>query len=156
VYKLDRSGELTTLHSFNGLDGRNPEAALVEGSGRSLYGTTPEGGPRGGGVVFRVILIDRDPLRFVRGDCNKDGGVDLSDAACILGWLFLGEPEPGCMASINANGDQAVDISDVVTLLGSLYLGGSPPADPFPLCGPGRLPTDVAMGCATPPKSCPP
>ena len=31
--------------------------------------------------------------RFLRGECNDDSTVDLSDAVCILDWLFLGEAE---------------------------------------------------------------
>jgi hypothetical protein len=27
------------------------------------------------------------------GDCNQDSGVDIPDAVCVLGSLFLGTPE---------------------------------------------------------------
>ena len=44
----------TTLHSFNGTDGASPEAAPVQATNGSLYGTTPGGGANGGGTVFRI------------------------------------------------------------------------------------------------------
>ena len=90
--------------------------------------------------------------RFVRGDSNEDGGVDISDAVYILGWLFLGR-ELGCPAAMNANGDEAVDLSDPVWLLNHLFLGGLPPVAPYPECGPGMLPSDRAM-CETPRANC--
>ena len=45
---------LTTLHSFNGGDGRSPEAALVQGSDGNFYGTTVLGGAHFRGTVFKI------------------------------------------------------------------------------------------------------
>ncbi len=45
---------LTTLHSFNGGDGRSPEATLVQGSDGNFYGTTPLGGAHFKGTVFKI------------------------------------------------------------------------------------------------------
>src|SRR5438105_191846 len=45
---------LTTLHSFNGGDGRSPEAALVQGSDGNFYGTTLLGGAHLKGTVFKI------------------------------------------------------------------------------------------------------
>ena len=90
--------------------------------------------------------------RFRRGDCNGDGEVNLSDAACAVNWLFAGAPTPGCPAAVNTNGDDDVNITDPVSLLNFLFAGGSAPAAPFPDCGPGMLPADAALGCANPPN----
>ncbi len=89
---------------------------------------------------------------FVRGECNDDGEVNISDALCLLGWLFLGGPTPGCLAAANTNGDEAVNISDPVALLGFLFLGGPPPVEPFPDCGP--RPEGETLGCDAPPAAC--
>src|SRR5439155_6861165 len=45
---------LTTLHSFNGGDGRSPEATLVQGSDGNFYGTTALGGAHFKGTVFKA------------------------------------------------------------------------------------------------------
>ena len=56
VFKLNKDGSgFTMLHSFTGGDdGGNPQAALVEGSDRVLYGTASQGGTSGGGTVFKL------------------------------------------------------------------------------------------------------
>ena len=59
VFKITPTGTLTTLHNFNGTDGTNPVAGLIETSG-GFYGTTYEGGnlscdsPYGCGTVFKI------------------------------------------------------------------------------------------------------
>src|SRR5260370_4497761 len=45
---------LTTLHSFNGGDGRSPEATLVQGSDGNFYGTTALGGAHDKGTVVKI------------------------------------------------------------------------------------------------------
>lgn len=87
-----------------------------------------------------------DP-NFIRGECNEDGEVDLSDAVCLLEWLFSGTPAPGCVAGTNANGDKDVDIADASYLLNFLFAGTAPPTAPFPDCGPSALKVDEALGC---------
>jgi len=42
----------TTLHSFDGTDGSEPFAGLVQGTDGNLHGTTPFGGANGAGTVF--------------------------------------------------------------------------------------------------------
>ena len=43
----------TTLHSFTGSDGANPEAGLIISS-NTLFGTAASGGSSGNGTVFKV------------------------------------------------------------------------------------------------------
>ena len=102
-------------------------------------------------TIWKVQLPSETRLR--RGDCNHDGEVDISDAICILGWLFLGGETPKCVAAANTNGDAEEDISDATYLLSHLFLGGLAPVAPFPECGPSSLPTDD-WTCATPPANC--
>ena len=54
VFRIDSSGNLTTLHSFRGRDGASPNASLLQGSDGFLYGTTSGGGSAGMGTVFRL------------------------------------------------------------------------------------------------------
>jgi len=44
----------TLLHSFNNNDGNNPAGTLIFDAVGNLYGTTAQGGPHGGGVVFEL------------------------------------------------------------------------------------------------------
>ena len=48
------SGTITTLASFNGINGVGPQGGLVEDSSGDLFGTTAAGGPGGNGTVFEV------------------------------------------------------------------------------------------------------
>jgi uncharacterized repeat protein (TIGR03803 family) len=54
VFRLDRSGVLTTLVSFNGLDGRFPSGSLIADASGNLFGTALEGGAFSSGTVFRI------------------------------------------------------------------------------------------------------
>ncbi len=55
VFKIDRSGTLTVLHSFIGRpDGDWPYAGLVLDALGNLYGTTGGGGTGGRGTVFKI------------------------------------------------------------------------------------------------------
>jgi PKD repeat protein len=103
------------------------------------------------------VCLSESGTSFVRGRCNDDDKVDISDAVCILQWLFLGGSPPGagCTAVANTNGDGGVDLSDGVYLLGFLFLGGCPPVAPFPECGPGTLEADEVT-CDSPPAGCRP
>jgi uncharacterized repeat protein (TIGR03803 family) len=52
-YGSGTPGSLTNLHSFSSTDGY-PFSGVVQGSDSNFYGTTPYGGSRGSGTVFRV------------------------------------------------------------------------------------------------------
>jgi uncharacterized repeat protein (TIGR03803 family) len=54
IFKIKPSGELTSLHSFDGTDGANPYAPLVQAPNGDFYGTTYDGGLNGDGTVFRM------------------------------------------------------------------------------------------------------
>jgi len=54
VFKVTPGGTFTTLHSFQGADGAEPLAALVQGTDGNFYGTTYEGGAHGLGTVFKM------------------------------------------------------------------------------------------------------
>ena len=54
VYKLDPSGQETVLLSFNWANGASPEAGLLRDAEGNLYGTCPDGGISGWGVLYKV------------------------------------------------------------------------------------------------------
>jgi hypothetical protein len=95
-------------------------------------------------IVVRDLSVP-EPLPFqVPGDCNQDQGLDISDAVCVFGFLFLGQPpalpcgggvaaDAGSIALIDWQPDGGIDISDGIAMLGFLF-GGGPP---HPLSVPG-------------------
>jgi hypothetical protein len=91
-------------------------------------------------------------IHFVRGDCDGNGDINISDAVCSLSWLFQGGAEPECAAAANADGAEAVNVADAIYLLSHLFRGGSAPPAPFPECGPGGA--DEVVGCGVPPERC--
>jgi uncharacterized repeat protein (TIGR03803 family) len=54
VFRVTLAGALTTLAVFNATNGASPAAGLIRGTDGNYYGTTFEGGPAGGGSVFRL------------------------------------------------------------------------------------------------------
>ncbi len=75
------------------------------------------------------------------GDCNQDGGRDISDVICYLKLFFPGfflldrTPPPaacgdntGILAVLDVNGDAQLNLSDAIGLAQFIFLGSSPPA----------------------------
>jgi len=58
VFVLFRTGNnvwtTRTVHSFSGIDGRNPRAGVIRGHDGNYYGTTSFGGAHNLGTVFRM------------------------------------------------------------------------------------------------------
>jgi uncharacterized repeat protein (TIGR03803 family) len=54
VFKITPSGELTTLHSFDGTDGAGPDAPLIQAANGELYGITQNGGQTNSGTFFKI------------------------------------------------------------------------------------------------------
>ena len=72
---------------------------------------------------------------FRRGDCNDDGGLDLSDAIFLFNSLFLGGQRSLCEDACDANNDDVRDISDSVFMLDFLFRSGTDLAPPGLECG---------------------
>jgi dockerin type I repeat protein len=86
----------------------------------------------------------RSAARFIRGDANGDGQVDLSDCLAVIFYLFQGRSQV-CLEAGNANDDGRVDISDVIALLGRLFQNG--PELPAPAGECGVDPSLPSLGC---------
>jgi uncharacterized repeat protein (TIGR03803 family) len=59
VFRITTNGVFTPLVLFQGTNGSNPSAPLVLGNDGNLYGTTANGGPGGGGTIFRIVLTSQ-------------------------------------------------------------------------------------------------
>jgi hypothetical protein len=90
------------------------------------------------------IDLNNLDFMFVRGDCNDDTAIDLSDAVFLLGSIFLGLPAPPCQDGCDANDDGVQDLSDAVSILRSVFSDSGPL--PLPdTCG--EDPTPDPLGC---------
>ena len=54
VFKISTNGAFTSLYSFDGINGANPDARMVQGSDGYFYGTTESGGTFTNGTVFKI------------------------------------------------------------------------------------------------------
>jgi uncharacterized repeat protein (TIGR03803 family) len=106
VFKVDKTGAETVLHSFSGEDGMYPFAGLVRGPDGSLYGTTQYGGAYGAGTVFKLDASGKETLLYsftagsdgaqplaglVRDKTGKFYGTTSSSGAppCNCGTVFM-------------------------------------------------------------------
>ena len=85
----------TNLHSFDGADGAQPGAALVQGADGNFYGTTTDGGSDSGygGTVFKITPSGTLTTLYtfcarIVGDVCADGRVSAN---------------PGTMCSLNGS-----------------------------------------------------
>lgn len=96
VFKLDKTGKLTLLHSFAGTpDGENPYAGLVGDSAGNGYGTTKYGGTAGGfGTVFKISTTGKFSLLHSFAGTpdgeNPVSGLVVDPAGNVYGTTFYG------------------------------------------------------------------
>ncbi len=87
------------------------------------------------GTASSVEVTLPSGTQFSRGDCNNDGGLDISDAISFLDFLFGGVGTLSCDAACDSNNDGGQDIADAIYALTFLFVLGPEPAAPFPGCG---------------------
>ncbi|MFP6737182.1 MAG: glycoside hydrolase family 18 protein [Planctomycetota bacterium] len=106
--------------------------------------------------VLHEGLRQPPAARFIRGDCNTDAMIDLTDAVYLLNYNFTGGPAPACAAACDADGDGQINgtVTDALYLLSFSFLGGAPPPAPFPACATAGRPSDEALGCEETVKDC--
>jgi uncharacterized repeat protein (TIGR03803 family) len=105
IFKLTLAGAQTTLHSFcetqntEGycLDGNGPYTALVQGTNGDLYGATHDGGPYGGGTIFKITMAgDFTTLHsFCRVSGCPDGAQPYAALVQGAGGNFYGVSSSG-------------------------------------------------------------
>jgi PKD repeat protein len=81
-------------------------------------------------------IVVGDPRgRFIRGDANGDGLIDISDAIAILGFMFGGGISINCQDAADLDDSGIIDISDPIGILTFLFQEGDAPRAPFPAAG---------------------
>jgi uncharacterized repeat protein (TIGR03803 family) len=88
VFKITLGGTLTTLHSFDGTDGANPQGGLVQDTNGKLYGTTYQGGANSVGAVFSLAVglgpfVETNPTSGKVGATVKILGTNLTGATSV-------------------------------------------------------------------------
>jgi uncharacterized repeat protein (TIGR03803 family) len=82
VFRIASGGGFTSLFSFHGNDGSDPEAGMVKGNDGNFYGTTQSGGANGdNGTVFKISPA---------GSLTTLHSFDGADGNYPLGCLALG------------------------------------------------------------------
>jgi hypothetical protein len=140
------SGPTKTTIDLLGGAGGEPGRWTTLLASRSVPPTRPE-------LVSGTITIGDPPPPnpFLRGDCNGDHGIDISDPIGALEFLFRGNEGPPCFAACDGNADGTFDVSDAIFLLLHLYGGGMPIKPPFPGCDQAAPQLCGAATCATTP-----
>jgi len=128
IFKVDASGNFTTLYSFTGtIDGANPERALVQGTDGSFYGVAGAGGASTYGTIFKIDAAGNFTLlhTFVRG---SDGGGPVGSLVQGADGNFYGTTAGG--GTYNLGTVYKMDSSGNVTTLYS-FTGGADGTEPY-------------------------
>ena len=109
VFKLDKAGKQTVLHSFTGgADGGVPYAGLIRDAAGNLYGTTAWGGTSDDGTVFKLDTTGKETVLHSfkgRDGENPYGGLVRDAAGNLYGTTYdggayntgcWGEGQEGC------------------------------------------------------------
>ena len=73
IFKIDRAGTYSVLHSFTVTEGASPFGNLLQANDGNLYGTTYAGG-RNYGTVFRITLNGQLTVLHTFAEFRGDGG----------------------------------------------------------------------------------
>jgi uncharacterized repeat protein (TIGR03803 family) len=112
VYKLDKAGSQTVLHTFTGgADGGAPRSGVVRDRKGILYGTTFSGGS-GHGVVYRVDQKGQEKVLYTFTG-GADGGLPyagliLDSEGNLYGTTVAGGSGAGVVYKLNPDGQETV------------------------------------------------
>ncbi len=91
-------------------------------------------------------LAIRPAARFLRGDANGNGSVEVSEGVFALRFLFLGGPAPWCLDAAHADDSGRLAMTDPIRILRFLFLGAPAPPPPGPFV-PATDPTVDRLSC---------
>jgi uncharacterized repeat protein (TIGR03803 family) len=116
VFRLRRDGSgFERLHSFSTTDGALVEAGLLQASDGALYGATINGGPYGGGVVFRLGVAA--PAAQVTPTALDFGGLNVGASSGPQSVVVTNTGGPGAtVTSVVATGDFSASSGCTVSL----------------------------------------
>ncbi len=68
--------------------------------------------------------------KFVRGDADSSGTINLTDGVVPLNYLFLGAAAPKCLDAADADDSGDLQLTDAIYIFNWLFLGGTAPPPP--------------------------
>lgn len=157
MFRISSSGQLTTLHSFDGTDGTAPfegYKGLFEGTDGNFYGTTPNGGDiscfasggAGCGTLFNITL--GGIVAIMHTMVLSDGANSASNLLQHTSGVFYGTGQDGGSSSCD-NGLGCGTIYSLNTGLGAFVTfvrGGASAGQGFGILGQGFTgTTNVSM-----------
>jgi uncharacterized repeat protein (TIGR03803 family) len=110
VFKVDSSGNVTSLHQFTGDDGANPIGALIQASDGDFYGMTQWGGAYNEGAIFEVDSTGslKTLYSFTGGSdgAQPSGALVIGTDGYFYGVTFLGgDYDAGAVFKADSSGD---------------------------------------------------
>jgi uncharacterized repeat protein (TIGR03803 family) len=110
VFSITTNGTYKVLHRFGINDGAFPEAALLDVNG-TLYGTTFDGGAKGGraGTVFSITTAGKERVVYSFGTNQNDGGFPAAPLIDVNGTLYgtaSGYDSGGAVFSVTTDGTE--------------------------------------------------
>jgi uncharacterized repeat protein (TIGR03803 family) len=108
VYRVDKAGAVTVMHTFTGQDGYTPWAALVRGADGGLYGSTVIGGALGLGVLFRIDTAAPVPAPLPTPKGIALAPFSLAGGQSSTGTVTLSGPAPSGGAVITLSSSSSV------------------------------------------------
>ena len=94
---------------------------------------------------FPVTVVEAK-RNFIRGDSDRNGVVNLTDAIVSLRYLFQGGETPLCLDAADADDDGVINLTDALVIVRLLFQGGTALPAPYP--GSGEDATADALDCA--------
>jgi uncharacterized repeat protein (TIGR03803 family) len=117
VYRMDKTGAVTVVHTFTGPDGYAPRAALVQGADGALYGSTIVGGTFGLGVLFRIDPTAPPPSPPTPTELSFKP-VTVVGGKTSVGTVTLSGPAPSANAvvTVSSSNSSVVSVPATVTV----------------------------------------
>jgi hypothetical protein len=120
--------------------GNPPLSNSLAAGGKSLFPDLTDG------MVTVVAPPPPPPApKFVRGDANDSGRVDVADYIYLLSYLYNSGTPPPCLEAADVDDSTFLNATDPVLLIEYIFRGGDRPLPPFP--SPGEDPTPDDLGC---------
>ena len=151
-YEWDDDGNPTAWHRWT-FDYRLQAGSPCIDAGRLAGAPTTDiegnGRPCGAGVDMGAYEMGGCPagLRFIRGDSNSDGKLNVADPIHTLLYAFAAGDAPACLDTADSNDDGAITVADAIFVLQYLFVEG--PVIPPPSTDCGIDPTVDGLGCAS-------